>query len=79
MVEDDAEFILSMLPSLDIKPLVQKSWVADAIAPVGAGSLSKSKVEELFVKLAFQYLAELAYSEQLQEENAHLQSLVFAD
>lgn len=78
-MDSDAEFILSMLPNLDITPLVQKSWVADAIAPIGAGSLPKSKVEELFVKLAFQYLAELAYSAELQEENAHLQSLVFAN
>jgi hypothetical protein len=75
----DEDFILSMLPSLDIRPLVQESWVVGAIHQVGAGILPKTKVEELFVKLAFQYLAELAYTEQLQEENAHLQSMQFVD
>jgi hypothetical protein len=75
----DEDSILSILSTLDIRPLVQESWVVGAMRQVGAGALPKTKVEELFLKLGLQYLNELAYTEELQEENAHLQSMQFVD
>jgi len=72
---DDVEFVLSMLPDLDIQPLIENSWVAGAMVSVGAGKIPKTQLEQLFLQLGFLYLAERDYSEKLKDENADLYAL----
>ena len=75
---DDSDFVLSMLPGLDIQPLVEKCWVSAAIARVAASDFSQPELEDLFVRLGILYLNEKAYSGRLQEENADLSAQIHA-